>query len=66
MPEPRQGESRDDFIGRCIPIVLEHGTAEDQDQAMAVCISMWNQGKRAGMKREYKSFPAIITKVDKA
>jgi len=64
MPEPRSGESRSDFIERCIPIVLEDGTAEDQDQAVAVCISMWDQGKGAGMEHEYKTFDFKVTSFD--
>lgn len=28
-------------MGRCIPIVLEDGTADDQDHAVAVCSQMW-------------------------
>jgi len=43
MPEPREGETRDDFISRCIPVVLDDGTAEDNEQAVAVCNSMWEQ-----------------------
>lgn len=43
MPTPRTNESRDDFIARCIPIVLDEGTAEDNDQAVAVCNSMWEE-----------------------
>lgn len=43
MPTPREDEERSDFVSRCIPIVLEDGTAEDQDQAVAICNSMWRQ-----------------------
>lgn len=43
MPTPGDNESRDKFIQRCIPVVIEDGTAEDQAQAVAVCNSMWNQ-----------------------
>ena len=41
MPTPRRGESQDDFISRCIPIVLDDGTADDNQQAAAICYSMW-------------------------
>ena len=41
MPKPKAGESEKDFVARCIPIVLEDGTAEDQEQAAAVCYSMF-------------------------
>jgi len=48
MPSPpKDGESRDDFIGRCVPVVLEDGTAKDQDQAVAICSSMYEDGKAA-------------------
>jgi len=48
MPTPRAGESKDDFIERCIPVVLEDGTADDSDQAVAVCNSMWEQADKQG------------------
>ena len=51
MPEPGQGESRTDFVERCIPIVLEDGTAEDGDQAVAVCNSMWEQAHQTNELR---------------
>jgi hypothetical protein len=41
MPTPREDETQQEFVKRCIPIVLEDGTAENQDQAVAVCNSMW-------------------------
>ncbi len=45
MPTPQEDESRDEFIDRCIPIVLEDGTASDPAQTMAVCSSMWDDDK---------------------
>jgi hypothetical protein len=45
MPTPRAGETRKDFIQRCIPIVIDDGTAKDGSQAAAVCNSMWEQDK---------------------
>lgn len=41
MPAPGENESQEDFIGRCIPIVIADGTASNQDQAVAICHSMW-------------------------
>lgn len=43
MPTPNPGESRDDFVSRCIPIVVEEGTP--QDQAEAICFSMYEDRK---------------------
>jgi hypothetical protein len=45
MPEPKDDETRDEFVDRCIPIVIEDGTAEDQEQAVAVCNSMWEDAQ---------------------
>lgn len=43
MPIP--GESKDDFISRCIPVVI--GEGKDQDQAAAICYSYWDEGLTA-------------------
>lgn len=43
MPTPRTGESREDFVQRCIPIVIGDGTAEDGTQAAAICHSLFDQ-----------------------
>ena len=37
--EPAAGESQDEFMGRCIPVLI--GEGKDQDQAVAICISMY-------------------------
>ena len=52
MPTPNEGESQKDFVSRCIPIVLEDGTAEDNDQAVAVCNSMWEQDQEETTEQE--------------
>lgn len=46
MPKPIPGQSQDDFISECIPQVLQDGTAETQEQAIAICYSMWDQAKK--------------------
>jgi hypothetical protein len=46
MPVPKPDETREEFVKRCIPIVLEHGTAETQEQAVAVCNQMWEDGQK--------------------
>jgi hypothetical protein len=43
MPTPNQGESHDDFISRCVPIVIDDGTADSPEQAVAVCNSIWDR-----------------------
>lgn len=46
MPKPRMGESEDAFVKRCIPIVIEDGTAKDGSQGNAICHSMFTQHKK--------------------
>lgn len=43
MPTPTSNETHDEFIERCIPIVIDEGTAEDNEQAIAVCESIWEE-----------------------
>ena len=47
MPEPKENETRKEFVTRCVPIVIDDGTAEDGDQAVAVCNSMWEEAKKS-------------------
>lgn len=47
MPDIKPGESRQEFVSRCIPIVIEEGTAKDQAQAVAVCSQMWRDRARS-------------------
>lgn len=41
MPTPRQGETEQQFVSRCVPFVIEEGTAESEEQAAAMCHSMF-------------------------
>jgi len=47
MPAPRPNETRKDYIARCVPVVLDDGTAESRDQAVAVCQSMWEKSRES-------------------
>jgi hypothetical protein len=48
MPKPRPGESQKDYMGRCIPYVIKDGSAKSQDQAVAMCASMYRQHRKKG------------------
>ena len=37
---PNPGEAKDDFISRCIPVIIDEGY--DQDQASAICYASWD------------------------
>src|SRR4030042_788607 len=45
MPEPNKDETHNDFISRCIPVVIEDGAAESPEQAVAVCNGIWDKAK---------------------
>lgn len=47
MPNPKDFETRDEFMSACIPQVIEDGTAEGDEQAKAVCLSMWDEAHNA-------------------
>jgi len=55
MPTPRRDETRDEFIARCIPIVLEEGTAQSNAQAVAVCNSMYDEKLQAELDSQQVS-----------
>lgn len=46
MPTPGKNESQKDFVSRCIPIVMDEGTAKDNKQAAAICYSMWREHEK--------------------
>lgn len=42
MPKPNpNGETRDEWLDRCIPVLVDEG--RERSQAVAICISMWQQ-----------------------
>lgn len=41
MPKPHKDENKEDFISRCIPMLVDEG--RDQDQAVAMCYSIWSE-----------------------
>ena len=43
MPKPLPTEKKEDFVKRCIPVVLDEGTAKDPAQAVAICNAMYLQ-----------------------
>ena len=56
MPEPRSGENHNDYISRCVPVVIEEG--HSQDEAVAMCESYWEQAH----KNDKEIFKDIIFK----
>jgi len=54
MPEPRQNETQNEFIDRCIPFVLNEGTAINTAQAFAYCQYLW-ENKRNSLNKTKQS-----------
>jgi hypothetical protein len=52
---PSKGESKDDFIGRCMSYVVEEG--KDQDQAYAICESLWTNHFDSQFAETYDDYP---------
>jgi hypothetical protein len=45
MPKPKpSSESRSEWMERCIPVLVNEG--REQDQAVAICNSMWEEAKK--------------------
>ena len=59
MPKPLPNESKNDFIKRCIPIVIDDGTAKDGTQANAICNSLFDNPERNSMddKKDNSAHP---------
>jgi len=51
--KPSAGESEDEFIGRCIPVLRDEGKPEDQ--AIAICYSYWEN--RMEKFESYNDYP---------
>jgi hypothetical protein len=43
LPKPKPGESRNDFISRCVSDDNVQSEAQDNDQAVAICSSIWSE-----------------------
>lgn len=56
---PNAGESEEEFISRCIPVVI--GEGKDQDQAAAICYSYWEEK----MDIDVSGLPAYVDQVPK-
>jgi hypothetical protein len=54
--EPGPTETEDEFIGRCIPYMMDEGMP--QDQAAAVCYSKWED--RAKFQESYSDYPDAV------
>lgn len=45
MPKPTSGESKDDFLSRCISMLVEQ-EGHEQNQAIAECEAIWSEHQK--------------------
>jgi hypothetical protein len=66
-PKPREDESEDDFISRCMRNQYIQEDLPTQEQRLAVCYQQWEDRNKGGetMNLERKSFTGIELKKDK-
>lgn len=50
MPSPNKGESKSDFVGRCIGVLASEGKYTDPSQQAAICYSKWDKKKESEVK----------------
>ncbi|HEU01427.1 hypothetical protein LCGC14_0273340 [marine sediment metagenome] len=48
IPEPRSGESEQDFVSRCIPTQVEEG--KSQEIAAGICFSTFREAARTRLR----------------
>jgi hypothetical protein len=46
MPEFKEGETRNEWMARCVPIRHGEHPSEDNKQSVAVCFSMWTEHEK--------------------
>ena len=63
MPTPHPAtETQEAWMNRCIPFVLNDGTASNQTQAVAICISMWEDATKPKPKPKEASMATKLNK----
>lgn len=73
MPTPHpETETKDEFMSKCVPMVMEDGSADSQDEAVAMCASMWNEAmemmpknKKSKQMRAYSTLTIRATDEEK-
>ena len=56
---PNAGESKDDFISRCIPVLITEG--KTQEQAAGACYGMWEQGSEFAVDKVSFDWDGTLT-----
>jgi hypothetical protein len=62
MPKPKPNETKNDFIARCIPYVINEGVAKNSEQATAICNSIWSKKNNKKEAEDIKKSEKILFK----
>ena len=54
LPKPREGESQEDWISRCMSNETMQEDFEDREQRLAVCYSIWRRENKSMEPKEFK------------
>ena len=61
MPNPRNNETHDDFITRCMSDEESKSSFPDESQRYAVCESKWSESKMSVIERYRQAFASKIS-----
>jgi uncharacterized protein len=64
IPKPQAGQTQDEYLQECIAFVLGEGTAQDEAQAYAICIGIWNEEREMSETMERRAFDVRGLEVD--
>lgn len=64
MPLPKENESKNDFISRCIPYVKNEGVAKNTEQAIAICNGIWDKHRQVNKKMKKRMMLHLDAKLN--
>ena len=67
MPQPQPGETKQEYLARCIPEVAHEGKSTSHKQTIAICYSMWDRESKMSMDRDqngYKVDERTVSRID--
>jgi hypothetical protein len=62
-PRPKDGESKKDFVARCIPIVMNEKEGTTEEQATGKCFGMYESAKKSEMIKLIKGIKGSLEKL---
>lgn len=62
MPKPKEGETRKEFVSRCIPIVKKEDKSRDIKQVTAICYSIWKKENKENKKMTKENKFSVVSR----